>query len=93
LEKKYWIGRKRASMGMARGAASAEARLIHYELAGRYSIQAAQCVAAGKPAADSERAMLHLPSPAWLAPVPAASRSEEGLEARTDPDMDREHGG
>jgi hypothetical protein len=92
LEKKYWIGRKRASMGMARGAASAEARLIHYELAGRYSIKAAECVTAGKPTPDAERAMLHLPNPAWLAPVPAASRSEQGLEARTDPDMDREHG-
>jgi hypothetical protein len=82
MEKKYWIGRKRDSMGMARGAASAEARLIHYELAGRYSIKAA----------DAERAVLHLPSPAWLGPVPAASRPEEGFEARTDPDMDRERG-
>jgi hypothetical protein len=91
MEKKYWIGRKRASLGMARGASSAEARLIHYELAGRYSIKAAQCVAAGKPAADAERAMLNLPNPAWLGPVPAASRQEEGLEARTDPDTDREH--
>ncbi|MEA3062566.1 MAG: hypothetical protein QOJ94_2347 [Sphingomonadales bacterium] len=92
MEKKYWIGRKRASVGMARGAASAEARLIHYELAGRYSIKAAQCVAAGKPAADAERAMLHLPNPAWLVPVPAASRQEDGLEVRTDPDPGSEHG-
>jgi hypothetical protein len=82
MEKKYWIGRKRDSMGMARGATSAEARLIHYELAGRYSIKAA----------DAERAMLHLPNPDWLVPAPAASRPQEGLEARTDPDMDREHG-
>ena len=29
-------------MAMARAAAGAEARLIHYELAGRYSIKAAQ---------------------------------------------------
>ena len=92
MENEYWIGRKRASMGMARGAASAEARLIHYELAGRYSMKAVECVAAGKPTADSERAMLHLPSPAWLVPAPAASRPEEGFEARTDPDMDRGHG-
>ncbi|MEA3040297.1 MAG: hypothetical protein QOE79_2810 [Sphingomonadales bacterium] len=92
MEKTYWIGRKRASMGMARGAASAEARLIHYDLAGRYSIKAAECVAAARPAAEAERAMLHLPSPAWLGPVPAASGPEEGLEARTDPDMDREQG-
>jgi hypothetical protein len=90
LEKKYWIGRKRASVGMAREATSAEARLVHYELAGRYSIKAAECVAAGKPAANAERAMLHLPSPAWLGPVPAASRPEEGFETRMDPDIDRE---
>ena len=90
MEKKYWIGRNRASMGMARGAASAEARLIHYELAGRYSIKAAECVAAGKPTADAERAMLYLPNPAWLGQVPAASRQEQGSEARTDPDMGRE---
>jgi hypothetical protein len=43
MEKKYWIGRKRASVAMARQATSAEARLIHYDLAGRYSIRAAQC--------------------------------------------------
>jgi hypothetical protein len=42
MEKKYWIGRKRSSLAMAQGASSAEARLIHYELAGRYSVKAAQ---------------------------------------------------
>ena len=43
MEKKYWLGRKRASGVMARKASSAEARLIHLELAGRYSIRAANC--------------------------------------------------
>lgn len=43
MESRYWIGRKRSAMGMARMAATAEARLIHYDLAGRYSIKAAQC--------------------------------------------------
>jgi len=42
MEQKHWLGRKRASMANARAAASAEARLIHYDLAGRYSIKAAQ---------------------------------------------------
>jgi hypothetical protein len=37
----YWLGRKRASLANANSARSAEARLIHYELAGRYSIKAA----------------------------------------------------
>jgi hypothetical protein len=43
MEKKYWLSRKRASGVMARRATSAEARLIHLELAGRYSIRAANC--------------------------------------------------
>ena len=39
--KNYWLERKRAAMAMAREAATGEARLIHYEMAGRYSIKAA----------------------------------------------------
>ena len=70
MEKKYWLGRKRASMAMARGAASAEARLIHYELAGRYSIKAATAPAYMVPPAPAHvvRAALALP--------PAAARRE-----------------
>jgi hypothetical protein len=41
METAYWLGRKRASLANARAARGAEARLIHYELAGRYSIKAA----------------------------------------------------
>jgi hypothetical protein len=40
MEKAYWLGRKRASLKLARGAASSEARLAHYDLAGRYSVKA-----------------------------------------------------
>ncbi len=40
MEKAYWLSRKRASLKLASGAASAEARLIHYDLAGRYSVKA-----------------------------------------------------
>lgn len=40
MEKIYWLGRKRASLKMAKNAASSEARLIHYDLAGRYSVNA-----------------------------------------------------
>lgn len=50
MNERYWIGRKRAAMAMARAATSAEARLIHYDLAGRYSVNAA-CSAPG-PAGD-----------------------------------------
>ena len=40
MEKAYWLGRKRASLKAAQNAVSAEGRLIHYELAGRYSLNA-----------------------------------------------------
>ena len=40
MEKAHWLARKRASLNLARNAASSEARLVHYELAGRYSIKA-----------------------------------------------------
>lgn len=40
MEKDYWLSRKRASLKLAQNAASAEARLIHYDLAGRYSLKA-----------------------------------------------------
>ena len=40
MDKTYWIGRKRASLKLARNAIGPEARLIHYDLAGRYSLKA-----------------------------------------------------
>jgi len=40
MEKGYWLSRKRASLEAAQNAVSAEARLIHYDLAGRYSLNA-----------------------------------------------------
>ena len=54
MDQKYWLGRNRASGVMARRATSAEARLIHFELAGRYSIRAADCGAAPLFAPDGE---------------------------------------
>ena len=41
MEKTYWLRRQRAASAMARAAATAESRLIHYEMAGRYSLRAA----------------------------------------------------
>ena len=70
MEKKYWIARKRASMAMARRASSSEARLIHYDLAGRYSVKAA-----------AVPAFLHAPTPA-----PAAVAALQLPIARRDPD-------
>lgn len=40
MEHKYWLGRKRASVANADLATTSEARLIHLELAGRYSVKA-----------------------------------------------------
>ena len=40
MEMGYWLGRKRASLKAAQNAVSAEARLIHYDLAGRYGLKA-----------------------------------------------------
>ena len=38
----YWLRRKRASVSKANMATSARARLAHFDLAGRYSIKAAE---------------------------------------------------
>jgi len=40
MEKAYWLSRKRASLKCAQKAVSSEARLIHYDLAGRYGLKA-----------------------------------------------------
>jgi hypothetical protein len=40
MEKGYWLSRKRVSLKSAQSAVTAEARLIHYDLAGRYSLKA-----------------------------------------------------
>jgi len=41
MEQTYWLKRKRSSLAKALTAASAEARLVHFDLAGRYSLKAA----------------------------------------------------
>jgi hypothetical protein len=68
MERRYWTGRMHAAQTAARGAATAESRLIHYDLAGRYSVKAAGCLpfllASGEPATAGARAVLHLPEPA-----------------------------
>lgn len=42
MDEEYLIGRARASLEMARRAANSTARLIHFDLAGRYSLAAAR---------------------------------------------------
>ena len=67
IEQTYWIGRKRSAMKMARNAATSASRLIHYDLAGRYSIKAAFCppfmIPRSAPSSEGERAALHIPLP------------------------------
>ena len=63
MEKKYWLRRNKAAAAMARSATSAEARLIHFDLAGRYSLMAATCerpflLLGEGPASDGERSVL-----------------------------------
>jgi fumarate reductase subunit C len=41
MERNYWLARNSVAAMMARQATSAEARLIHYEMAGLYSLKAA----------------------------------------------------
>ena len=53
MEQSYWLGRNHMSMRMAHQASSSEARLIHYALAGSYSVKAA----------EAAWLQLHLPKP------------------------------
>lgn len=70
MSKAYWIRRKRAAVAMARAATTSEARLAHYEMAGRYSIRAANCppflLVDKEPATEGEREALRIPRPASI---------------------------
>ena len=59
MEKIYWLGRKRASLKMARNATSSEARLVHYDLAGRYSVNAMSAETSASDLAASLPARIH----------------------------------
>ena len=67
MDRRYWIARMRAAMRMARQAATAESRLIHFDMAGRYSIKAANVppfmLPHKGPATTGERTALRLPNP------------------------------
>jgi hypothetical protein len=66
MEKTYWLGRKRAAMAMARDATCSEARLVHYDQAGRHSVRAAFApflLPKKGPVTEGEREALRLPRP------------------------------
>lgn len=71
MEQAHWLRRKRASITMAKNAATAAARLIHYELAGRYSVKAA----------DAAKSQIHLeddpPLDVYAGPKSQTRSSEE----------------
>jgi hypothetical protein len=52
MEQAYWLSRKRASVQMARDATNSEARLVHYDLARRYSLKAMSAEFLGSNLAD-----------------------------------------
>jgi hypothetical protein len=58
MERSYWLGRKLASTANAESATCSQARLVHLDLAGRYSMKAdAACPdQARRPIARRERA-------------------------------------
>ena len=72
MEKLYWLGRKRASLKLARNAASAEARLIHYDLAGRYALNAGAAETVAIDLADA------LPPPIFAKRSGARARTGRG---------------
>ena len=64
MEKTYWLSRQSASLELAQSAAGSQARLVHYDLAGRYGVKASSAgsqmvdVAHAKPSyIDPARAM------------------------------------
>jgi len=54
MEQKYWLERKRLSLAKAQTATHSEARLIHFDLAGRYSVKAADAGSALKEAVNDQ---------------------------------------
>lgn len=53
MEKAYWLTRKRASLKAAERAATSKARLVHYDLAGRYALKASSLESRAVDLADS----------------------------------------
>lgn len=59
MEKAYWLGRKRATLRLARESTSSEAKLVYYELAGRYELKALSAQTQAIDLADSLPPLLY----------------------------------
>ena len=73
MEKAYWLSRKRASLKLAQDATSSQARLVHYDLAGRYGLKA---MSAETQALDFANAV-----PRSLNPASSSPEDESGDDA------------
>jgi hypothetical protein len=62
MEHAYWLGRKRASLTSAKAATSSLARLVHYDLAGRYSLKAMSAETPGGGSAAAAPRAIDAPS-------------------------------
>ncbi len=71
MEKAYWLSRKQASLELAQNAATSEARLAHYDLAGRYSVKAVVAGARTRDLADI------LPPPILAKPSAASKVADD----------------
>ena len=69
MDQTYWLLRGQAEQAKAREAATSQSRLVHYDLAGRYSVKAALgapfLLPSRGPATEGEREALRLPLPAF----------------------------
>ena len=85
MERTYWLLRGRDELEKARRAATSQSRLIHYDLAGRYSVKAALArpfLLPGRgPATDGEREALRLPVLRKLSGPPGSRKRDAGKDA------------
>lgn len=54
MEQAYWLRRKRSSLAKAQSATHSQARLIHFDLAGCYSIKAVNAAPAPMEAVNGQ---------------------------------------
>lgn len=57
MDGSYWLGRSRTSLANAASARCAAARLVHFDLAGRYSVKAAALSRAPQTPSDADEAL------------------------------------
>jgi hypothetical protein len=78
MEQSYWLGRKRDAAANARQTGSSRARLIHLDLAGRYSVMAAQAAEARAPRSPGQEgttlALPEFPDPAYYEKLEIGAR-------------------